>query len=52
MVTKLKVYCGMLGGYKTIIETLPVETIEWMKHQRTTVVHKLEHTQKGYMVDG
>jgi hypothetical protein len=32
---------------KTTIRTLPVETIEGMKHQRTTVVHKLEHTQKA-----
>jgi hypothetical protein len=26
---------------KTTIGTLPIETIEWMKHQRTTVVHKI-----------
>jgi hypothetical protein len=37
---------------KTTLEGLLVETIEWMEHPRTTVVHKLEHTQKGYIVDG
>jgi hypothetical protein len=31
----------------SIVETLPVETIELMKHPRTTIVHKLEHTQKA-----
>jgi hypothetical protein len=32
---------------KTIIRTLPVETIESMKHRRTTGMHKLKHTQKA-----
>jgi hypothetical protein len=31
---------------KTTLETLHVETIESMKHPRTTAVHKLEHTHK------
>jgi hypothetical protein len=36
LLTQDKIYlCRSGGGYKTTIETLPVETIEWMKHPRT-----------------
>jgi hypothetical protein len=37
---------------KTTIRTLPVETIEWMKHRKDNRGAQVRTHAKGYIVDG